>query len=328
MFPDISPLLEETQPIYPVAAQEDALNPEKTGAGQLVSRPHIPEETNTVSTQAAMVENATDGKDFTVANLVEKFTSYKERAGDDPNFKAIRDTIIQLNKNKEHEAVKGLIEGYIAGSDPIKLQNLLTNREALSFEVEKNASEKGAFAEAVVNNITDFPVTDLMATTQEYVKAKIANAQTVGEMFENEGWTSVFSEMAGLIIIPDLTKDIYDVTGKEGPEQFQKFIDAWSNYTPEEQIRFFPQLRDAVLPYMEGNKRKAAAFLQEFLVPKGGESTGTRMLTEAAFAAVDFVGIFKGLGALFKGANNTVKTLKELNEIEKAAELASSAISD
>ena len=313
MFPDISPLLEETTPIDLIEIQDSALNPAKTGAGQLVSRPHIPEETNTVSAQAAMVENAVEGKDLTVANLVEKFTAYKERAGDDPNFKAIRDTIVQLNKNKEHEAVKGLIEGYIAGSDPVKLQNLLANKEALSFEAEKNASEKGAYAEAVVNNITDFPVTDLMATTQEYVKAKIANAQTVGEMFENEGWTSVLSEMAGMILIPDLTKDIYDVTGKVGPEQFQKFIDAWSNYTPEEQIRFFPQLRDAVLPYMEGNKRKAAAFLQEFLVPKGGEAVGGRMLTEAAFTAVDFAGIFKGLGALFKGANNTVKTLKELN---------------
>ena len=109
MFPDISPLLEETTPIDLIEIQDSALNPAKTGAGQLVSRPHIPEETNTVSAQAAMVENAVEGKDLTVANLVEKFTAYKERAGDDPNFKAIRDTIVQLNKNKEHEAVKGLI---------------------------------------------------------------------------------------------------------------------------------------------------------------------------------------------------------------------------
>lgn len=308
--------------------QDAGMGNSNNGAAKLLINPHVDHEVNAVATQAAMVSASSEGKDRRIENLVEKFKQYKDQAGDDPNYAAIRDSIVSLSKDREYDAIKQLIGGYIEASDPIKLQKLMSDVGPLTEEIERNATTKSAYAEAVVNAVAPAPTTDIMALTQDYVKAKIANAQIIGEMFENEGIGSKVSETLGLMLIPDYTKDIADVTGVAGPEQFRKFLDVWSQYTPEEQIANFPQLRDEVLQHMEGNKRKAANFLQEFLTPGLGADVKSRMLTEGAFAAIDFVGIFKGLTAIYKGATNTVKTLKELKQIEDAAHLTGAAIAD
>lgn len=179
--------------------------------------------------------------------------------------------------------------------------------EAAVEDVSEVIKEPDYVEKAVVETLN----TDADERTVTHETARLYAARKVQEMVDSQGLGSDILDFAGFMIPFGYTKDLADVP--DGTFDWTNAIDVegmiidYQSLSPEEKIKVFPGLMEAVLEatatagLSDQNRLKAATILQQFFDPQGELNTTTERVIDVGFSALDVVPV----GAITKGVKGS-----------------------